>query len=811
MMRRVWPVLLVGLWGCVDDGAAPGVVDAEVVDAAVDAFVAPPVDMEPDVFVGAQFGEPCAENTDCASGFCVEGREAGRFCTRTCGECPEGLECVPIGNAGPDRTFVCLVDQPDLCKPCETDRECDDPADRCVPIGLQMYCGEDCSVDGFCPEGYACFEFERGDEVLMQCAPADGEGCRPCMDRDGDGYGEGEDCLGFDCDESDPTSYPGAMERCDGRDNDCDAATDEGVVDPGDVVCLGVGGCRGTRPSCVGGAWGCEYPAEYVDGAEVVCDGVDDDCDGTADEDFDRQSDVNHCGACGAVCAFENAAAACVEGRCVRGDCARGWYDVDGDAGNGCEYLCAETLGGVEACDGIDNDCDGSVDEGFDGVEVCNALDDDCDGVADEGFDLLSDAANCGACGLVCALDNAMPRCAEGRCAIGSCVGGFWDLNASAADGCEYACQPTQGGVEVCDGVDNDCNGVVDDGIDVSGDVLHCGRCGNVCRGPAGRVVSCEGGECVVGGCEAGVVDADGDGTCEYACVPRGAEVCDGVDDDCDTRVDEGTLNACGQCGAVPVEVCDGVDNDCDGVVDDGGVCGPYIAERCRVFVGWADNNAGPASGSASWEGCPPGDRDQVGNVLCTATRRDGRFAKLQLRGEVDGNDQIAVALLCDDGSNAALAGYIQSHCAVFWGHADRNLGPDNSPTWGACPAASVGVVGDLACTSSGFDGRFRKVNLSGQVDDNDGFGFAWICEDAGDPARAAALQASAELFVGWADNNRGPADGSATWGPCPGQPGGDAGAQRCTSTRGNGRFHLLRLGGEVDDNDQLGFALRAR
>ena len=270
-------------------------------------------------------------------------------------------------------------------------------------------------------------------------------------------------------------------------------------------------------------------------------------------------------------------------------------------------------------------------------------------------------------------------------------------------------------------------------------------------------------------------------------------------------------LNACGQCGAVPAEVCNGLDDDCNGIVDDRGVCGAYIAERCRVFVGWADNNAGPASGSDSWEGCPPADRDGVGPVRCTATRRDGRFALLTLSGDVDGNDQIAVTLLCDDGSNPGLAGYVQSHCAVYWGHADNNRGPDDSPTWGPCPAAGVGVVDGLACTSSGFDGRFRKVNLSGNVDENDGFGFAWICRDGGDAGRALALQQSVELFVGWADNNAGAVDGSATWGPCPGQPGGQVGAQRCTSTRGNGRFHLLRTGGDVDDNDQLGFALRAR
>ncbi len=58
-------------------------------------------------------------------------------------------------------------------------------------------------------------------------------------------------------------------------------------------------------------------------------------------------------------------------------------------------------------------------------------------------------------------------------------------------------------------------------------------------------------------------------------------ETCDNADNDCDGRVDEGTLNACNACGPVEVaEVCDGVDQDCDGSTDESAPCAVF--EACR-------------------------------------------------------------------------------------------------------------------------------------------------------------------------------------------------------------------------------------
>jgi hypothetical protein len=64
-------------------------------------------------------------------------------------------------------------------------------------------------------------------------------------------------------------------------------------------------------------------------------------------------------------------------------------------------------------------------------------------------------------------------------------------------------------------------------------------------------------------------------------------EVCNDADDDCDGRTDEGVRNACGGCGAVPVEVCNGQDDDCDGAIDEDvvnacGGCAAVQAELCN-------------------------------------------------------------------------------------------------------------------------------------------------------------------------------------------------------------------------------------
>ncbi|MBW2263137.1 MAG: hypothetical protein JRG91_14290, partial [Deltaproteobacteria bacterium] len=344
---------------------------------------------------------------------------------------------------------------------------------------------------------------------------------------------------------------------------------------------------------------------------DETCNYEDDDCDGVIDNGFDLLSDGANCGAncgaCGIECGGEHTTAECVLGVCLVTGCEDGWYDIDGDPYNGCEYECTATLSEEStddgSCsDGLDNDCDGRIDDEDPDCEscvpeFCNELDDDCDVLVDEDFDLRTDVLNCGSCGTVCGYrPHASPSCVLGECSF-VCEEGWTDLDGDPLNGCEEPCVPVPEGSEYeCNGLDEDCDGLVDE------DYIAF--------------------QCGVGACETDSVCAGGVETCVPLDPATDTDtLCDGEDNDCDGSVDEDfePISCVGACvdGATcilgtevcgdPAEVldatCDGLDGDCDGSVDE-----DYVVYTC----GMADSVC-----TGGVESCTAGSPLDVVDMTC--------------------------------------------------------------------------------------------------------------------------------------------------------------------------------------------------
>ncbi len=506
----------------------------------------------------------------------------------------------------------------------DNDRDCDDTDEGTSPEADELCDERDNDCDGTVDEGvttdfYADVDGdEHGDATVIEPAcvlPA--------------GYAVVDD----DCNDGDATVHPGADETCDGVDEDCDGVVDDGAIDIAVWYADGDGDGYGAGAA----ALACDAPTGHVatdgdcddtvattnPGATELCNGSDDDCNGTVDED-------------------------------TAADAATWYGDADGDgygastfttiscdqpAGyeadvSDCDDLDADVFPGApESCDGTDEDCNGVIDDNAydpssfyadadsDGYgdasvalsdctapagyvadatdcddaistinpgarETCDGIDEDCDGSVDNGVTVYTWYA-----------DVDGDSYGDASITADGCAapGGYLSNDDDCDDG-DATINPLA--TETCDGVDEDCDSVIDDGLavyswyaDADGDTYGDATAEVIeCSAPAGHVA-----------------DADDCDDADPAINPAAIELCDGLDQDCDTVADDGvattawyldgdldgfgdastsTVTCAAPSGYVSddndcddaditinpaaTETCDGVDEDCDGTIDDG-------------------------------------------------------------------------------------------------------------------------------------------------------------------------------------------------------------------------------------------------
>ena len=482
----------------------------------------------------------------------------------------------------------------------EADGDCDDGDAQVNPGAAEVWydgVDQDCDANDDDQDGDGFAVADDCDDTLDDVNPdaaevcdevdnnCDGEvdvggtdGVVVYQDADGDGYGldgtettacdvaDGWATRAGDCNDAEASAFPGADEVCDNLDNDCDGSINEGNPDEvlyyRDADADGYGNAADSVLSCTtpdgytADATDCDDAIAIVNpGAEEYCDDTDRDCDG-------------------------NPTNAPVDGTAFYSDA-----DADGYGDGATAVLACEAVEGLIP-DGSDcDDTTAAVNPGA--AEVCDGLDNDCSTVADDGLAFSDWYADVDADSYGDA-DSALTACDQPEGYV---------ADASDCDDADALTFP--GGEELCDLEDNDCDGTVDDGATDERTYFDDADADGY-GDPDVIVSSC--------GAPSGFVETGDDCDDANSIVNPGAtEACNGLDDNCDSDVDNAAADAtayyrdadrdgygdaadttascdrvsgyvtdatdCDDTSAsispADLELCDGADNDCDGTSDE--------------------------------------------------------------------------------------------------------------------------------------------------------------------------------------------------------------------------------------------------